>query len=119
MGRGARSTVRWKHDRIRRKKARDARLRAAKAAARKPRLGPSAERILPGRPAAISRLVELHALVLGAGVLPRLVLEHPEFAELLPQPAVAGVQQAQLLQVGDDLGEQHLAELELQRVVAA
>jgi hypothetical protein len=35
MGRGARSTVRWKHDRIRRKKARDARLRSAKAAARK------------------------------------------------------------------------------------
>jgi hypothetical protein len=36
MGRGARSTVRWKHDRIRRKKARDARLRSAKAAVRKP-----------------------------------------------------------------------------------
>jgi hypothetical protein len=36
MGRGARSTVRWKHDRIRRKKARDSRLRAAKATARKP-----------------------------------------------------------------------------------
>jgi hypothetical protein len=35
MGRGARSTVRWKHDRIRRKKARDARVMAAKAAARK------------------------------------------------------------------------------------
>jgi hypothetical protein len=36
MGRGARSTVRWKHDRIRRKKARDGRVRAAKALARKP-----------------------------------------------------------------------------------
>jgi hypothetical protein len=36
MGRGARSTVRWKHDRIRRKKARDGRIRAAKALARKP-----------------------------------------------------------------------------------
>lgn len=35
MGRGARSTVRWKHDRIRRKKARDARVRAAKGEARK------------------------------------------------------------------------------------
>ncbi len=34
MGRGARSTVRWKHDRIRSKKARLARIRAAKAAAR-------------------------------------------------------------------------------------
>jgi hypothetical protein len=36
MGRGARSTVRWKHDRIRRKKARDGRVRKAKAEARKP-----------------------------------------------------------------------------------
>lgn len=36
MGRGARSTVRWKHDRIRRKKQREARVRAAKAEARKP-----------------------------------------------------------------------------------
>jgi hypothetical protein len=36
MGRGARSTVRWKHDRIRRKKARDARVRIAKGLARKP-----------------------------------------------------------------------------------
>jgi hypothetical protein len=36
MGRGARSTVRWKHDRVRRKKARDARVRSGKAAARKP-----------------------------------------------------------------------------------
>ena len=35
MGRGARSTVRWKHDRIRRKKARDQRAREARAAARK------------------------------------------------------------------------------------
>ena len=35
MGRGARSTVRWKHDRIRRKKARDARIRATKAEGRK------------------------------------------------------------------------------------
>lgn len=36
MGRGARSTVRWKHDRIRRKKARDNRAKAARGAARKP-----------------------------------------------------------------------------------
>jgi hypothetical protein len=35
MGRGARSTVRWKHDRIRRKKARDARVRTTKGEARK------------------------------------------------------------------------------------
>jgi len=35
MGRGARSTVRWKHDRIRRKKARDGRVRQSKAAARR------------------------------------------------------------------------------------
>jgi hypothetical protein len=35
MGRGARSTVRWKHDRIRRKKAREARVRVAKGEARK------------------------------------------------------------------------------------
>lgn len=35
MGRGARSTVRWKHDRIRRKKARDARVKVAKGEARK------------------------------------------------------------------------------------
>jgi hypothetical protein len=35
MARGSLPTVRWKHDRIRRKKARDARIRAAKAAARK------------------------------------------------------------------------------------
>ena len=35
MGRGARSTVRWKHDRIRRKKARDARARVKRAEARK------------------------------------------------------------------------------------
>lgn len=34
MARGSRSTIRWKHDRIRRKKQRDARTRAAKAAAR-------------------------------------------------------------------------------------
>jgi hypothetical protein len=38
MGRGARSTVRWKHDRIRRKKERDARVRRAKAEARKDQL---------------------------------------------------------------------------------
>jgi hypothetical protein len=36
MGRGARSTVRWKHDRVRRKKARDARVRKAKGEVRKP-----------------------------------------------------------------------------------
>jgi len=36
MGRGARSTVRWKHDRIRRKKTREARARKAKGEARKP-----------------------------------------------------------------------------------
>jgi predicted metal-dependent HD superfamily phosphohydrolase len=35
MGRGARSTVRWKHDRIRRKKARDNRAKVAKGEARK------------------------------------------------------------------------------------
>jgi len=35
MGRGSRSTIRWKHDRIRRKKGREARVRTAKAAARK------------------------------------------------------------------------------------
>jgi hypothetical protein len=35
MGRGARSTVRWKHDRIRRKKARDTRAKAARGEARK------------------------------------------------------------------------------------
>jgi hypothetical protein len=35
MGRGSRSTVRWKHDRIRKKKARDARVRDAKAEQRK------------------------------------------------------------------------------------
>ncbi|HWE58000.1 MAG TPA: hypothetical protein VG435_21040 [Acidimicrobiales bacterium] len=35
MGRGARSTVRWKHDRIRRKKARDARAKVTKGEARK------------------------------------------------------------------------------------
>ncbi|MDA8045550.1 MAG: hypothetical protein M0Z30_09970 [Actinomycetota bacterium] len=35
MGRGARSTVRWKHDRIRRKKARDVRAKATKGEARK------------------------------------------------------------------------------------
>jgi hypothetical protein len=35
MGRGARSTIRWKHDRIRRKKAREARVRLTKATARK------------------------------------------------------------------------------------
>ncbi|MGH9077763.1 MAG: hypothetical protein ACRDY0_09990 [Acidimicrobiales bacterium] len=36
MGRGALSKIRWKHDRVRSKKARDARTRAAKAATRKP-----------------------------------------------------------------------------------
>jgi hypothetical protein len=35
MARGSRSTVRWKHDRIRRKKAREARVRAAKAESRR------------------------------------------------------------------------------------
>jgi hypothetical protein len=35
MGRGDRSTVRWKHDRTRRSKARDARMRAAKAQKRR------------------------------------------------------------------------------------
>jgi len=40
MGKGARSTVRWKHDRIRRKKAREARARAAHAEARKPTAAP-------------------------------------------------------------------------------
>ena len=60
-----------------------------------------------------SRGLELHALVLGAGVLPVLELEDAELAELGAQPAVAGVEQPELLEVGDDLGEQHLAELGL------
>src|SRR5579875_1412748 len=60
----------------------------------------------------VSGPLELQALVLGAGVLPVLVLQHPELPELLAQPPVTGVEQAQLLQVGNDLGEQHPAELQ-------
>src|SRR3954469_7628019 len=61
--------------------------------------------------------VNLHALVLLAGVLPVLVFENSELTETLPQPSVAGIEQSQLLEVGHDLGEQHLAELALHRRV--
>ena len=42
------------------------------------------------------------------GVLPVLVLDDPHLLEALAQPSVAEVEQAQLLAVGDDLGEQQV-----------
>ena len=48
--------------------------------------------------------------VLLAGVGPVLELDHAELPEPLPQPAVAGVEQAELLAVRHDLREQHLLE---------
>src|SRR5690606_449651 len=52
----------------------------------------------------------LQRLVLAAGVLPVLELDDAHLGELLAEPAVAGVQQAELLAVGHDLREQHLLE---------
>src|SRR5437764_13267546 len=48
--------------------------------------------------------------VLLAGVCPVLELDHAQLGEPLTQPAVAGVEQAELLAVGHDLREQHRLE---------
>src|SRR5438445_47965 len=58
--------------------------------------------------AVLGDLVE--RLVLLAGVLPVLEGDDAQLGELLAQPAVGGVDQAELLAVRDDLREQHLLE---------
>src|SRR3546814_17854376 len=50
---------------------------------------------------------ELHGFVLGAGVLPVLELDGTHLGEALAEPAVAGVEQPELLAVRHDLREQH------------
>ena len=56
--------------------------------------------------------------VLLAGVGPVLELDDADLGEALAQPAVVGVEQAELLAVGHDLGEQHLLERILELVAA-
>src|SRR5690606_34775009 len=51
-------------------------------------------------------LGQLQGLVLAAGVLPVLELDGAHLGEALAQPAVAGVEEPELLAVGDDLGEE-------------
>src|ERR1700686_2877017 len=50
-------------------------------------------------------------VVLLGGVNPGLELDHAQLGELGPEPAVSGVQEAELLAVGNDLGEQQGLEL--------
>ena len=64
-------------------------------------------------------LAEGEGLVLVAGVGPVLELDHAELLELVAQPAVVAVEQAELLAVGHDLGEQHLLEQQAVGVVDA
>src|SRR6476620_1561977 len=52
----------------------------------------------------------VHVCVLLAGVSPILELRHAEHVEPLAQPAVVGVEQAELLAVRNDLREQQLLE---------
>src|SRR5436853_5155681 len=54
--------------------------------------------------AVLGHLVELAVLL--AGVDPVLELDHAELGEAVAQPAVAGVEQSELLAVGHDLREQ-------------
>src|SRR3546814_15889138 len=60
---------------------------------------------------------ELHGFVLGAGVLPVLELDGTHLGEALAEPAVAGVEQPELLAVRHDLREQHHLEHRPARVV--
>src|SRR2546429_6965741 len=75
-----------------------------------------ASEVLRARGFAVLRdLVE--GRVLFAGVGPVLELDHAQLGEALPQPAVTGIEQTELLTVGHDLRDQHrLEHLALRRL---
>ena len=89
---------------------------------RPPSSGPSRNAIRTScRSSAVDRALdlELELDVLLAGVLEVLELDDVHLLEAVAQPAVVAIEQAELLAVGHDLGEQHRLEEVARRVAAA